>query len=43
MKPFVESLERLYRNYLIDRNKVIELYTDGKITVEEMDYILDAH
>lgn len=43
MRPFVESMERLYRNYLVDHNKVVELFADGKITQEEMDYILDAH
>lgn len=43
MRVFVESLYRLYYNHALDRSKVIELFNDGKITKEEMDYILDAY
>lgn len=43
MRVFVESLYRLHCNHALDKGKVIELFNDGKITKEEMDYILDAH
>lgn len=40
MNQFVESLKRLYADGRIDEKKVIELFTDGKITDEEKWYIL---
>lgn len=36
----VQSLERLYKNGLIDMVRVIMLFNDGKITEEEKKYIL---
>lgn len=38
----VESIKRLYQDGKIDEQKVIELFESGKITKEEMLYILDV-
>ena len=43
MRAFIEALWTLQRNHALDKGKVLELFNDGKITKEEMDYILDAH
>lgn len=40
MNQFVESLKRLYDNHVINDNKVISLNKNGKITKDEMAYIL---
>ena len=40
MSIFVESLKRLYANYRITKESVIELYNKEKITEEEKIYIL---
>ena len=40
MSIFVESLKRLYVNYRITKESVIELYNKEKITEEEKIYIL---
>lgn len=40
MNQFVESLKRLYDNHIINDNKVISLNKNGKITEDEMAYIL---
>ena len=40
MSIFVESVKRLYSNYRITKESVIELYDKGKITEEEKIYIL---
>lgn len=37
---FVESMRRLHRDGKVNEEKVIELYNNGKITEEEMKYIL---
>ena len=39
---FVESMRRLYRDGQVDKNKIILLFNDGKITEEEKLYILNA-
>lgn len=39
---FVESMRRLYRDGQVDKNKVISLFNNGKITEEEKSYILNA-
>jgi hypothetical protein len=39
---FVESMRRLYRDGQVDKNKIIMLFQNGKITEEEKDYILNA-
>ena len=41
MNQFVESLKRLYKNNLINEQKVIELLNNKKITESEKEYILD--
>lgn len=40
MRQFVESLNRLYKNKIINESKVIELYIAKKITADEKKYIL---
>ena len=40
MNQFIESLKRLYVNYKIDEEKVMELYKNNKITENEKSYIL---
>ena len=40
MNILVESLKRLYVNYRITKESVIELYNKEKITEEEKIYIL---
>lgn len=39
---FVEAMRRLYRDGQVDKNKIILLFNDGKITEEEKLYILNA-
>lgn len=41
MGQFVEALKRLYNGNLINKQKVIELFKDNKITEDEKEYILD--
>jgi hypothetical protein len=41
MRQFVESLKRLYSNQLVNRDKVMGLHNDGKLTAEEVNYILN--
>ncbi len=40
MNILVESLKRLYSNYRITKESVIELYDKGAITEEDKIYIL---
>lgn len=40
MNQFVESIKRLYIANKISKDKVISLFNNGKITEEEMKYIL---
>ena len=40
MSIFVESLKRLYANYRITKESVIELFEKQKITEEEKIYVL---
>ena len=40
MRLLVESLRRLYKAGKIDEKKVKEMAADGKITMEEMGYIV---
>lgn len=39
---FVESMRRLYRDGQVDKDKIIQLVEDKKITEEEKVYILDV-
>ena len=41
MNQFVESIKRLYKNNKIKKEKVVELFNDGKITMDEKNYILN--
>lgn len=41
MNQFVESVRRLYLEDALDRDKIMELYKNSKLTVEEVNYILD--
>ena len=41
MNQFVESMRRLYENEKINKEKVIELFNNGKITMDEKNYILN--
>lgn len=40
MNQFIESLRRLYQGDKIAEERIIKLFDDGKITVEEKLYIL---
>lgn len=42
MSQFVESVKRLYADGFIDKDKVLELKQNGKLTIEEINYILDS-
>ena len=42
-RQFVESMKRLYENNKVDKEKIIKLCNDGKITESEKLYILNAH
>ena len=42
MNQFIESLKRLYADGKLNEERIIKLFEDGKITVEEKLYIL-AH
>lgn len=42
MNQFVESMWRLYKDGKVNKQKIIELRRDGKITEEEKSYILDV-
>lgn len=41
MNQFVESMRRLYENGKINKEKVIELFNNSKITMDEKNYILN--
>lgn len=42
MSIFAESIKRLYVDKKINKEKVIELRTNGKLTIDEVNYILEA-
>lgn len=42
MSQFVESVKRLYQDGMLDKEKILILKKDGKLTIEEVNYILDA-
>lgn len=42
MSVFVESVKRLYNENYIDKDKVLELKQNGKLTIKEVNYIFDA-
>lgn len=38
-----ESIKRLYADGKVEKEKIMELKKDGKLTIEELNYILEAH
>ena len=40
MRIFVESLKRLYKEQKVTKDKIISLFDNKKLTLEEMMYIL---
>jgi hypothetical protein len=42
MNQFIESLRRLYTDGKVAEKRIIKLFEDGKITIEEKLYILNA-
>jgi hypothetical protein len=38
---FAESIKRLYTDGFIDKDKVLELYKNGALTVDEVNFVLD--
>ena len=38
---FAESIKRLYCDGFIDKEKILELKQNGKLTIEEINFILD--
>ena len=43
MNQFVESVKRLYLDNMLDKEKIMELYKNKKLTVEEVNFILDSN
>lgn len=43
MRQFVEVIKGLYVNKKVNKEKIINLCNDKKITEEEKKYILNAH
>jgi hypothetical protein len=43
MNQFVESVKRLYQDGMLDKEKILELKQNGKLTIEDINYILEAH
>ena len=39
---FIESIKRLYNSEKVSKEKIVELFENGKITEEEKSYILNA-
>lgn len=40
MRQIIECFKRLYENGILNKEKVITLFKDGKITENEKNYIL---
>lgn len=40
---FAEAIKRLYVDEKIKKEKVIELHKNSKLTIDEVNYILEAH
>ena len=39
---FAEAINRLYKDEKIEKEKILELKKNGKLTIDELNYILDA-
>lgn len=37
-----ESVKRLYTDGMLDKDKILDLYKNGKLTIEEVNYVLDS-
>lgn len=37
-----ESVKRLYTDGMLDKDKILDLYKNGKLTIDETNYILDS-
>lgn len=42
MRQIIESFKRLYEKSILPKEKILELYKDGKISEKEKNYILGA-
>lgn len=42
MNQFVESMKRLYESNKVSKEKINELFTNGKIDLQEKNYILNV-
>ena len=42
MRQFVESMRRLYIAEMVSEKKLVQLFEEGKITENELEYILNA-
>lgn len=40
MRQFVESLKRLYGNHKVDREKILQLYIEKKISKDEYEFVV---
>ena len=40
---FAESVKRLYQDGMLDKEKIMDLYKNGKLTIEEVNYVLDSN
>lgn len=43
MNQFVESMKRLYKDGKVTEEKIMELKKNGKLTMDETNYILEAN
>ena len=43
MNAFVESMRRLFQEGFVTKEKIMELYKNKKLTVEEVNFILDSN
>ena len=43
MKLFIECMKRLYMSNNISKEKIEELFLNGKLSKEDKEYILEAH
>ena len=41
-RQFVESMKRLYVNGKVDKEKIMELRKNGKLTIDEINFILES-
>lgn len=39
---FAESVKRLYQDNMLNKDKIMELHKNGKLSIDEINYILDV-